>query len=132
MPWSASYSADADAVMTTYAGVIPPDLLAEAVKGTMALGLEKGTSRFLADCTALEGGHSIVDLYFISQLLEDAGISRSFREAIVLPQLQSAAAEVRFWENHLLEPRHGRAGVQDHARGPGLARRTPVGILLSG
>lgn len=98
MPWSASYSADADAVMTTYAGVIPPDLLAEAVKGTMALGLEKGTSRFLADCTALEGGHSIVDLYFIGQLLEDAGISRSFREAIVLPQLQSAAAEVRFWE----------------------------------
>ncbi|MBX7185353.1 MAG: hypothetical protein K1Y01_09435 [Vicinamibacteria bacterium] len=85
-------------MMTTYAGVIPPDLLAEAVKGTMALGREKGTSRFLADCTALEGGHSIVDLYFISQLLEEAGISRTFREAIVLPQLQSAAGEVRFWE----------------------------------
>lgn len=98
MPWSTSYSPEVDAVVTTYVGLISPESLKQAVEGTMALGLEKGTSKFLADCTALEGGHSIVDLYFISKLLEEAGVSRTFREAIVLPHLQSAGDEVRFWE----------------------------------
>jgi hypothetical protein len=98
MPWSTEYLADLDAVMTVYSGVIPAEALLQAVQATLALGRERGTTRYLADCTALEGGHSIVDLYGLGQLVESAGVPRDSREALVLPQLDAVARDVEFWE----------------------------------
>jgi hypothetical protein len=105
VPWEASYLPDLDAVLTVYCGVIPPGTLKEAVEATLDLGQERGTTRFLADCTSLEGGHSVVDLYGLAALVESvgatrekAGIARESREALVLPQLDAAAREVEFWE----------------------------------
>ena len=41
---------------------------------------------------------SIIDLYGLGKLLETAGVVRDSREAIVVPQLDAAAKDVRFWE----------------------------------
>jgi hypothetical protein len=98
MPWSTSYRSDPAFVLIVYSGVIPPEALVEAATTTLALGRQHGTKRFLADCTALEGGHSIVDLYNLAKLLESVGIPVGTREAIVLPQLAAAADDVQFWE----------------------------------
>lgn len=98
MPWNTSYRADLDAVMTVYSGVIAAASLQEAVESSLALARRHGTTRFLSDCRTLEGGHSIIDLYGLGNLLETAGVARDSREAIVLPQLDAAAKDVRFWE----------------------------------
>ncbi len=98
MPWSVSYSPELHAVVTVYAGILPPDALREAVESTITLARQRGTTSYLADCHALQGGHSIGDLYDLAKLLESLGVERGSREALVLPQLSAAAADVHFWE----------------------------------
>ena len=98
MPWESSYVAEWDAVLTTYGGRLAPDDLMAAVQATLACARDHDTARFIADCRTLEGGHSIVDLYGIVQLIESLDRRGSLREAVVLPQLKAAAGEVQFWE----------------------------------
>ena len=98
MPWQTSYLEDLDAVLTVYDGVLSPQSLQEAIETTIALGKERGTTRFLGDCSTLEGGHSVVDLYAMAGLIESVGIARNAHEALVLPQLNAAARDVEFWE----------------------------------
>jgi hypothetical protein len=98
MPSSVSYLPELNAVLIVYDGVISPDMLLEAAQSALALSREHGSRRFLADCSALAGGHSVIDLYGLAKMLEAAGFGRDSREAIVLPQLAAAAADVRFWE----------------------------------
>jgi hypothetical protein len=98
MPWNISFLPDLDAVFTEYYGEMPPDELYEAVQTTIQLSQDHGTTRFLADCSALQGGHSIVDLYDLASLVDNIRGTMHLEEAIVLPQLDAAASEVRFWE----------------------------------
>ena len=98
MSWNVSYLPDADAILTVYSGAMTPAELVAAVGATIALGTQQGTRRFLADCTGLAGGHSIVDLYDLAKLIESTGLTRDAREAIVLPQLAAPSEDVRFWE----------------------------------
>lgn len=98
MPWNNSYLADLDAIVTVYSGVLSAETLLEAVQSTLALARQHGTKNFLAECSTLEGGHSVVNLYELAKLLEAAGTPMDFREAIVLPQLDAPANDVRFWE----------------------------------
>jgi len=98
MPWHISYLADLDAIVTVYSGVLSAEALQEAVQSTLALARQHGTKNFLADCGSLEGGHSVFNLYALAKLLESVGIPPDFREAIVLPQLDAPASDVRFWE----------------------------------
>ncbi len=98
MPWSVSYSPELHAVVTIYAGILPPDALREAVESTITQARRCGTTRYLADCSELQGGHSIGDLYDLAKLLESLGVERGSREALILPQLSAAAADVHFWE----------------------------------
>jgi hypothetical protein len=98
MPWSVSYSDELDAVLTVYAGALPANALSEAIEATITLAQERGTTRFLGDCSGLQGGHSIGDLYDLANLLEAFGLGRGVREAIILPQLSAQAQDVHFWE----------------------------------
>lgn len=98
MPWTTSYLSDLDAVLTVYSGVIAPPDLQQAAAATLNLAREHGTRRLLGDCTTLEGGHSIVDLYGLGQLLESMPSAAGAHEALVMPQLSAAARDVQFWE----------------------------------
>ena len=97
-PWTVSYLENLDAIMTVYSGALSPEMLQNAVQETIIYAQQRGTWRLLADCSTLEGGHSIVDLYEISKLLEKAGVASTFYEAIVLPQLNAIASDVHFYE----------------------------------
>lgn len=97
MPWTASYMSDMDAILTVYSGVITPAELQQAAARTVQLAGERKTLRLLGDCIALEGGHSIVDLYGLSRMLESLALD-GMREALVMPRLSAAAQDVHFWE----------------------------------
>lgn len=98
MPWNISYIQDLDAILTEYSGVLSPTELQEAVAATIASAREHGTLRLLGDCTWLEGGHSIVDLYGLGRMVESLPVPPGVHEAVVLPQLSAAAHDVQFWE----------------------------------
>lgn len=98
MPWSVEYRSDPSYIETRYEGILRPDELRAAIEATMAASIKERTLRFLGDCSLLEGGHSVVDLYAMVDLLEASGVARGMREAIIMPFLAPAARDVQFWE----------------------------------
>lgn len=98
MPWAIAYLEDLDAVQTDYEGLIPPDDLVQAARETLLVADARRTDRLLGDCTKLEGGHTVVDLYGLARLVEEIFKGRAIHEALVMPELKAAAHEVSFWE----------------------------------
>lgn len=98
MPWSIAVHQDPVMVETTYAGRIEPEELARAAKTTLARASDVETNLFLADCSALEGGHSVVDLYWLADWLEAQPRGHAIREAVILPGLEKASEVVTFWQ----------------------------------
>jgi hypothetical protein len=86
----------------TYSGSISPQELKEAFDASLLLAEKEKILLFLADCTNMIGGHSVVDLYSIITLLESTGLSRRIKEALLLPSLRSSVAEVKFYETACL------------------------------
>ncbi|MBK6900654.1 MAG: hypothetical protein IPH09_15845 [bacterium] len=86
-------------VETRYCGAVSPESLALLVRETIMICRAKGVTRLLADCSELEGGHSVVDLYATVEtfLANDPG--GTVREAVLLPMGHAAFEAVRFWEN---------------------------------
>jgi len=102
MPWHASIHPELPVIETFYSGVITQSELTEAVMENISLVNEHGIFRLLGDCTALEGGHSIFDLYYLVDTVISAGIPGNLKEAVILPSLQASAEKVKFWETACL------------------------------
>lgn len=98
MPWHATFQAESALVEVTYTGNVSTTELQDAMRETIALGLRHQTQRVLADCTALQGGHSVVDLYFLADALKSVEEASGMKEALLLPQSPESAQAVAFWE----------------------------------
>jgi hypothetical protein len=98
MPWQVVYHRELRVVDTRYAGILSAEELLAAVEKTLAMGREEGTELFLGDCSALQGGHSILHLYELAELLESRNIPRTVKEALILPEMDARKQEVEFWE----------------------------------
>ncbi len=103
MPWRSQLLQMHPIIETFYSGLLSKDELFDAFRATVALAQTSGTTRFLADCTHLEGGHSIVHLYTLVDTLMSSGAALgAFREAVLLPVLPGSAEDVLFWETACL------------------------------
>ena len=102
MPWSTRVDPDFPIVVTRYEGVLEPSELSEAIRESLVVARDCGRNLFLGDCSALAGGHSVVDLYALADALLASGVVRGFREAVLLPALPDSAENVRFWETTCL------------------------------
>jgi hypothetical protein len=100
MPWGVTYRPIERVVETRYEGVLGPAELRAAVEATARAARENGADRFLADLSLLRDGHSLVDLSELVSHFEAAGLTRSVREALVLPEAATPAAadRARFYE----------------------------------
>jgi hypothetical protein len=98
MPWNITVHPKTGIVETLYGGRLSPTELQAAVLATIEQGRKRGATLYLGNCTSLEGGHSVTDLYFLADLLQSLGLTSEFHEAILLPQLEAAAEDVQFWE----------------------------------
>lgn len=98
MPWTVSFWPERLVVETVYSGVLSPEDLESAIDESLTAAREHRVARFLADCSGLQGGHSILDLYGMATMLEAKGVPPGVREAVILPQLNAPADDVRFWE----------------------------------
>ncbi len=99
MPWDVFVQSDCPVVETRYAGDLSMTDLVQAVDATIKTALEHGISRFFSDCLALQGGHSLTDLYFLAQRVAESGIGGNVREAVLPPVQPAAKDDALFWEN---------------------------------
>lgn len=100
MPWSVSVDTATQTVTTVYAGVLSPAALGEAVAATLAACQANQLVRLLADCSQLEGGHSVLDLYDTASSIGQLPGAALLKEAVLLPPTAAAATadSVHFWE----------------------------------
>jgi len=81
-----------------YSGVLDQHELTEAFTAATELAQQSNVWRILADCTDLQGGHSVINLYEIVSKLAALEGSRSLREALVRPANSQVAELVSFYE----------------------------------
>jgi hypothetical protein len=102
MPWSIKFNQDKRIIEITYSGTVTPQELHEAFLEAKTISSKHGTILFLADCTDMVGGHSVVDLYYLIALYEQNDLRNRIKEAIVLPSMKSPREEVQFYETACL------------------------------
>lgn len=97
MNWQTRYHDEEKVVELVYSGVVSHGELSSSAAATLELAHSHGACRVLADCSDMHGGHSIGDLYFLSEwLLEVRAIQ--MKEAVVLPTEAASSELARFWE----------------------------------
>lgn len=98
MPWQSSFNPQLRHVEMKISGVVTRDELAAACDSAVSLVLKHGVLCVLTDCTGLEGGYTITDLYFLSERLAAKEQARQIREAVLLSLRPEIRGTIRFWE----------------------------------
>jgi hypothetical protein len=83
----------------SYAGKVGPDDLQAMLRAAVETGTRTSILRYLADLTEMSGGHSAGDLFAVVQAMEQMGIPRTMREAIVPRPGSIPEADARFFED---------------------------------
>lgn len=100
MSWTVNYHADAAGsgfVEVTYAGMVSAAELCAAVSEAVRVARAEDANRVLTDCTALQGGHSVFDLYRAVEMTVAAGLRPVLHEAVLVAPHADMAAAVDFW-----------------------------------
>lgn len=97
MPWSLTLHEPEHFVEIIYQGTVNQTDLKKSAEDSLALARSHAVTRVLADCRELEGGHSMADLYFLSDWLVKMQAYK-LREAVLLPVSAMASDHARFWE----------------------------------
>lgn len=98
MPWKVCLHATRPVVITTYTGMVSPAELSAAIAETIRLMMAHQTLLLLADCRALEGGHTLFDLFSKVEAISAGEQSRGLKEALLLPSNAASVEKVQFWE----------------------------------
>jgi hypothetical protein len=99
MTWHLQFRQTGGLIETIYSGTISPPELEASVLATLALSAEKKASRFLVDGRAMQGGHTMMDLYAQMETVLKHSFAEPPHEAIVLaPEAPAEVAEnIEFW-----------------------------------
>lgn len=98
MAWELKEHASPVFIELCYTGMVTRQDLESSVQATLRVIGRTGTHRLLADCSALLGGHGLVDLFATAGSLDVSHIPSGLREAVVMPESSLPAEMSRFWE----------------------------------
>lgn len=99
MPWAIHLHPELPIIEASYSGRLSADELTDSVRQFGVLARESSRRLLLSDCTTLEGGHSILDLYGLADTVLAGGENHLLsKEALILPSLPDSAEKVSFWE----------------------------------
>ncbi len=94
-----SYIEEINTIVITYSGQAPPAEVQEAIRMAYQMAVEHHSKRFLVDCSKMEsGGGSVLDIYELAGMFEQFPDIRKYRDAILLPQGEAGADDLRFFE----------------------------------
>lgn len=98
MSWQVILHSDIEVIETVYSGIMSREELFSAVHETLNIAEQNHCTRFLAECSMLNGGHTIFDLYYLArEVLARAGLKVMY-EAVLMPSYPSLMEKVNFWE----------------------------------
>jgi hypothetical protein len=98
MPWELRMIEESQIIETVFSGINSMNELVQAVQTNMEMGQKHGINRFLADCTALDGGTSLTDIFHLAEFYDSLPIDRHLKEAVLLPVLPDAKSDLQFFE----------------------------------
>lgn len=99
MPVDITYLPDFRAIAVAYRGHVDKLQLEASIARLIAYSEEQQCNHFLTDCSALTGGHSVIDLYFLAKEVAEAKASMAgYLEAIVRPKDPDLGKMTEFWE----------------------------------
>ncbi|ABL65897.1 hypothetical protein [Chlorobium phaeobacteroides] len=102
MPWRVFVHPDVPFIETVYAGVLTGTELSAAIRETISFAGMHRRNRFLADCQALEGGHSFSDLFFLADLVLSCDPEHLLKEAVLANDTPTVSRHALFWETTCL------------------------------
>ena len=70
----------------------------DSTKQAVSLANEKGTNLYLADCTSLTRGRSVVEIYSFGDIYTELHIPRGSRQAVILSTNKQIESNSRFYE----------------------------------
>jgi hypothetical protein len=97
MNWQTSYQNNTQLIELTYSGSVTRVELAKSAQAALDLAQQHGTYKVMTDCTAIQAGHSLADLYFLSDWLITMKAHR-LKEAVIMPTEAASSEMARFWE----------------------------------
>jgi hypothetical protein len=98
MPCTVSLHPQLPLVELTVAGLPSISEVAAGLQEAMKLIAACGRGLVLADCSGLQGGHTITDLYRLVEGMGPALPPVRLREAVLLPSAGPGVALAGFWE----------------------------------
>ncbi len=97
MSWHVAFNEPLQFIELTYTGPVDSNELGASAVACAALIDKHQNNRVLGDCSMLNGGHSLADLYYLSDWVFNLNLPR-FREAMILPSADLSSDNVRFWQ----------------------------------
>jgi hypothetical protein len=92
-----TYLEDDGIIFTDYAPPIGLPELQATIAENLAMAAEKGAWLFLGDCRRLPTAGSVIDVYELGQLLDELGVDRRMREALVVELDPAGASSFDFY-----------------------------------
>ena len=102
MPAKTRFCADPVRVEVRYSGAVVPDDLTIVAAEAFALAQENGIFHVLTDCSAMTSNPSIFKLYDLASTIEQLGLARVYREAVLVSEDRSHEHEFQFYENTMV------------------------------
>ncbi len=99
MAWSASYNHMVGVVEIVFTDIIGGEDLQAATGRAIALQREYGVKNALISVSEQAQSAPAVDIYYLPDQYEAAGVSRDVRLAFILPQKPDLQETVRFYED---------------------------------
>jgi len=97
MPWELHTHHDSKVIEIVYRGLVTAPELERAAECAYPASQSTGFHRILADCSSLEGGHSLIDLYLLAGNVANKAAGVPFREAVVFAA-DVGQERIQFWE----------------------------------
>jgi hypothetical protein len=98
MPWKTKLNDAPKYIEITYSGNVTTQELYMALENSVLISRENNINLFLADCTTMLGGHTVIDLYGLISMFETLKIDSEAKEAVIMTSLHETADEINFYE----------------------------------
>lgn len=98
MPVRISPRLDVGILEAVYSGDVSASELVDSIRMTESIATRLGLRLWLADCSALTGGHSIFDLYGAVEEVATYERDHSIKEAVITRARDVDPDRVHFWE----------------------------------
>ena len=99
MAWTVELDSDNGFIHTIYSGIVTKDDILDSMNETLKMISGKGPQKFLTEWIDAKSSLSTVQIHFIPNEWEDAGVSKKSVLALVVQEDAKSLKDAKFYEN---------------------------------